>query len=273
MAGGTRFDDAALNATYQRYLATATIREVDVDAVEADLEPWFTHALFADPVTRLGAYRGIDRLGALTLAAEVCDWRRFATAGGFMSFCGLVPSEYSSGDRTRRGHLTRAGNVHVRTQLVESAWAYNHPARITKAIERATTAFPPRPWRAPGRRSNGCVGASASSTNARTSARSSTPPSPPTLSVSWGQECLNRSPTRGVVFRGGPAPALPPRPAHPPPPNDPPPFWATRPPPREQTQGGHFLLDPPPGFPQTVEASTMRSGDARDTKEVRPRVP
>ncbi len=132
----TRFDDPALNATYQRYLATATVREVDVDAVEADLEPWFTHPLFADAVNRLGAYRGIDRLAGLTLASEVCDWRRFSTAGGFMSFCGLVPSEYSSGDRTRRGHLTRAGNVHVRTQLVESAWAYNHPARLTKEIAR-----------------------------------------------------------------------------------------------------------------------------------------
>lgn len=90
----------------------------------------------ADAVTRLGAYRGIDRLAALTLASEVCEWRRFSSAGGFMSFCGLVPSEYSSGDRTRRGHLTRAGNLHVRTQLVESAWAYNHPARLTKDIAR-----------------------------------------------------------------------------------------------------------------------------------------
>lgn len=132
----TRFDDPALDATYQRYLSVATVREVDVDAVEADLQPWFTHPLFVDAVTRLGAYRGIDRLAGLTLAAEVCDWRRFSTAAGFMSFCGLVPSEYSSGDRTRRGHLTRAGNVHVRTQLVESAWAYNHPARLTKDISR-----------------------------------------------------------------------------------------------------------------------------------------
>ncbi|MDQ3575788.1 MAG: IS110 family transposase [Actinomycetota bacterium] len=138
----TRFDDPALNATYQRYLAVATVREVDVDSVEADLEPWFTHRLFADAVSRLGAYRGIDRLAGLTLASEVCDWRRFSSAGGFMSFCGLVPSEYSSGDRTRRGHLTRAGNVHVRTQLVESAWAYNHPARLTKDIARRHDGVP-----------------------------------------------------------------------------------------------------------------------------------
>lgn len=147
-----RFGDPALQATYDRYLAVALIREGDVSAVEADLEPWFTHSLFADAVLRLGAYRGIDKLAGLTLAAEVCDWRRFSGAGGFMSFCGLVPSEYSSGDRTRRGHLTRAGNVHVRTQLVESAWAYQHPARLTKGIERRQTNVPPetvaRAWAA-----------------------------------------------------------------------------------------------------------------------------
>lgn len=147
-----RFADPALQTTYDRYLAVALIREADVTAVEADLEPWYSHPLFADPVLRLGAYRGIDRLAALTLASEVCDWRRFSGAGGFMSFCGLVPSEYSSGDRTRRGHLTRAGNVHVRTQLVESAWAYQHPARLTKDIERRHDGVPPdtvaRAWTA-----------------------------------------------------------------------------------------------------------------------------
>jgi transposase len=77
-------------------------------------------------VARLSAYRGVTRLGALHLAAEVGDWRRFARASAFMGFCGLVPSEYSSGQLTRRGHITKAGNVHLRTQLVESAWAYQH---------------------------------------------------------------------------------------------------------------------------------------------------
>lgn len=132
----THFADPALESTYQRYLAVATVREADVDAVDGDLEAWFDHALFADAVSRLAAYRGIDRLGALTLASEVCDWRRFAGAGAFMCFCGLVPSEYSSGDRIRRGHLTRAGNVHVRTQLVESAWAYRYPARLTNQLAK-----------------------------------------------------------------------------------------------------------------------------------------
>ncbi len=119
-----RFEDPALTATFGHYQATLTAREAAVDAIDADLKLWFTRAPFADSVARLAAYRGITELGALTLASEVCDWRRFPTASMFMGFCGLVPSEHSSGQRTQRGGITHAGNTHLRTQLVESAWAY-----------------------------------------------------------------------------------------------------------------------------------------------------
>jgi transposase len=118
------FDDAALTATFGHYQATLTARQAAVSAIDADLAQWFTRAPFADPVARLAAYRGITELGALTLASEVCDWRRFPMASTFMGFCGLVPSEHSSGQRTSRGGITHAGNTHLRTQLVESAWAY-----------------------------------------------------------------------------------------------------------------------------------------------------
>ena len=75
---------------------------------------WFDKEPFADPVRRLAAYRGVTTMGALCLQAEVCDWRRFGRAASFMGFVGLVPSEYSSGGSTHRGHITKAGNVHLR---------------------------------------------------------------------------------------------------------------------------------------------------------------
>jgi hypothetical protein len=59
------------------------------------------------PPARLGCYRGIAELGGLTLAAEVVDWRRFPAARAFMGYTGLVPAEYSSGERTRRGTSPR----------------------------------------------------------------------------------------------------------------------------------------------------------------------
>ena len=121
-----RFDDPALAATYAHYRAVLDARDAALEAIEADLAGWYDRAPFADAVHRLSAYRGVTRLGALTLASEVCDWRRFARAAAFGGFCGLVPSEYSSGGSTRRGHITKTGNAHLRAQLVESAWAYQH---------------------------------------------------------------------------------------------------------------------------------------------------
>jgi transposase len=119
-----RFDERALTETFNHYRATLSAREVAVTAIEADLLPWAERAPFAELVARFAAYRGVTPLGGLTLASEVCDWRRFPTAGMFMGFTGLTPSERSSGERQNRGGITHAGNIHLRTQLVESAWAY-----------------------------------------------------------------------------------------------------------------------------------------------------
>jgi transposase len=119
-----RFDDAAMAATFAHYRAVVDARERELIAADADLAGWYDRDPFADAVRRLCAYRGVAQLGALTLASEVCDWRRFGRASAFMGFTGLIPSEYSSGAKTSRGHITKAGNLHLRTQLIESAWAY-----------------------------------------------------------------------------------------------------------------------------------------------------
>jgi transposase len=121
-----RFHQPALAATYAHYRAVLAGRDAQLEAIEADLAVWYDLPPFADAVHRLSAYRGITRLGALTLASEVCDWRRFPRAAAFTGFCGLVPSAYSSGTSTWRGHITKCGNAHLRGQLVESAWAYQH---------------------------------------------------------------------------------------------------------------------------------------------------
>lgn len=96
-------------------------------------EAWMASRQFEDPAVAR----------AYSLAAEVCDWRRFASAGVFMGFCGLTPSEYSSGERTRRGRITHAGNVHVRTQLVELAWTYRYGPHLTVAMKRRQEGLPP----------------------------------------------------------------------------------------------------------------------------------
>jgi transposase len=141
---GQQFDEPALAATYAHYRAVLAARDAHLDAIEADLAGWYDRPPFAEQVARLAAYRGVTRLGGLTLAAEVADWRRFARASSFMGFCGLVPSEYSSGAQTRRGHLTKAGNVHLRTQLVESAWAYQHRPGVGAQLARRQQGLDPQ---------------------------------------------------------------------------------------------------------------------------------
>jgi transposase len=147
-----RFDQPAMTQTFHHYLAVVEVRNTQLDAVEADLVGWCARPPFAWQVARLAAYRGVTRLGALTLAAEVADWRRFAHASQFMGFCGLVPSEYSSGNRVHRGRLTKAGNAHLRAQLVESAWSYQHRPSVGREIARRQQGLDPaviaRAWAA-----------------------------------------------------------------------------------------------------------------------------
>ena len=84
----------------------------------------------------LVALRGIDKLAAITLLAELGDISRFDNPRQLMAFLGLVPSEHSSGKRRRQGAITRTGNGHARRMLVESAWSYRFPARQTMHLKR-----------------------------------------------------------------------------------------------------------------------------------------
>jgi transposase len=147
-----RFDDRALTQTYGHYRAIVADLDAHLAAVEADLKCYLETGPFAESVGRLAAYRGVAELGALALAAEVFDWRRFPRATSLMGFCGLVPSEYSSGEVRRRGHITKAGNTHLRAQLVEAAWSYQYRPHVGTTIERrqrrCSSETVSRAWRA-----------------------------------------------------------------------------------------------------------------------------
>jgi len=146
------FDHPAATATFDRYKATVECREAELCAIEADMATYLDAEPFADAVARLSAYRGVDRLGALVLQAEVCDWGRFSGRDEAGAFCGLVPSEYSSGKSVTRGGLTHAGNAHLRRQLVEPAWAYRSGPSLGVSLRRRQAGVPPdtaaRAWAA-----------------------------------------------------------------------------------------------------------------------------
>jgi hypothetical protein len=84
----------------------------------------------APVVKAIQAMRGVSFISAVTVAAETGDLRRFDNPRQFMSYLGLVPSEHSSGARTHRGGITKAGNKSARRMLIEGAWTYRTAARI-----------------------------------------------------------------------------------------------------------------------------------------------
>ena len=149
---GQCFGEPALGAALAHYRAALETRRAELDAIEAELAPWAGREPLAATVARLGCYRGIAELHGLALAAEVVDWRRFGSARAFMGFTGLVPGEYSSGGKTRRGSITKAGSEPVRTALAEAAWACRFKPAIGVTLRRRQLAAEPgtlaRSWKA-----------------------------------------------------------------------------------------------------------------------------
>jgi transposase len=119
-----------------------------VAEIRAVLPDWSLHHL----VTALQAMRGLDLIGAVTIVAELGDLTRFANPRELMAYLGLVPSERSTGDTVKRGPITKAGNRRARRILVEAAWCYRWPARISKdkltKVEAAPRAVQEVAWKA-----------------------------------------------------------------------------------------------------------------------------
>jgi transposase len=93
-------------------------------------------------VEALQALRGVQWLVALTVVAELGDLTRFDNPRQLAAFVGLTPSEYSSGGSRRQGGITKTGNSRARRVLIEGAWAYRYPAKISAHIQRRIDKLP-----------------------------------------------------------------------------------------------------------------------------------
>ena len=116
-------------------------RLVELDAQLTDIaqtEP------YREPVGWLRCFRGIDTLTAILILAELHDFRRSHAPRALMAYLGLVPGEDSTGEKYRRGRITRAGNALVRRLLVETAWHYRRRPGIGIALTRRRTGQPTR---------------------------------------------------------------------------------------------------------------------------------
>jgi transposase len=87
-------------------------------------------------IEALQALRGVAHVSAVTVVAELGELSRFARATQLMGYGGIVASENSSGERTRRGNITKTGNAHLRRVVVEAAWAYRHRPDVGATLRK-----------------------------------------------------------------------------------------------------------------------------------------
>jgi transposase len=117
----------------------ARLTELDARLTEiAQTDP------YREPVAWLRCFRGIDTLTAILIVAELHDFRRFQSPRALMAYLGLVPGEDSTGEKHRRGRITRTGNTLVRRLLVETAWHYQHRPTVGVALTRRRKGQPGR---------------------------------------------------------------------------------------------------------------------------------
>jgi transposase len=125
----------AQQMVFQEYVRAVSAHQARLQRLEAELrEPVQAWRLY--PVVQaLQALRGVQFTVAVTLMAELGDLTRFDNPRQLMSYLGLTPSEYSSGERRRQGTITKAGNTFARRALVEGAWSYRYPAKVSRHLQ------------------------------------------------------------------------------------------------------------------------------------------
>jgi transposase len=125
----------AQQIVFQEYVRAVTEHTERLQRLEQELrdhvKAWRLHPV----VEALQALRGVQFTVAVTMVAEIGDLTRFDHPRELMKFLGLMPSAYSSGEQRRQGSITKAGNTHARRALVEGAWAYRYPVKVSRHLQ------------------------------------------------------------------------------------------------------------------------------------------
>jgi transposase len=136
------FAQPAHQIVLEESIEAVRLSEQRRDRVEGHLRAQIPSWSLFPLVQNLCALRGLDMIAGAGLAATIGDPSRFATAPDFMAYLGMVPSEHSSGPKRRIGAITKAGDVHARTLLIEAAHSYRFPARIARRKLATVDAVP-----------------------------------------------------------------------------------------------------------------------------------
>ena len=134
--GSIQLPDALAQAVLGEYLACHEVLLARRDRLDALIDEQARDPQWAALVGRLRCMRGIDTLTAVGLVAEIGDFHAFAKPKQLASFLGLVPGEFSTGDKRRQGSITKAGSSHARRLLIEAAWHYRRQPAISLTLRR-----------------------------------------------------------------------------------------------------------------------------------------
>jgi transposase len=132
----------AQQIVFQEYVRAVTEHTERLQRLEQELHEQVNTWRLQPVVEALQSLRGVQCTVAVTLVAELGDLTRFDNPRQLMSYLGLIPSEYASGDRRRQGGITKAGNTHARRVLSEGAWAYRYPAKVSRHLQLRLETLP-----------------------------------------------------------------------------------------------------------------------------------
>ena len=136
------FNHPAHHIVVAEYIQAIEDAAVRLDRLTGQVAEAMASWSMAPVVEAYQAMRGVALITAVTFAVEIGDVRRFESAPQLMAYLGLVPSESSTGERVRRGGITKAGNARARRVLVEGAWTYRFPARVSPSIAARLDGLP-----------------------------------------------------------------------------------------------------------------------------------
>jgi transposase len=125
----------AQQIVFQEYVRAVTEHSERLGRLEQELQDCVQTWRLRPVVDALQALRGVQFTVAVTIVAELGDLTRFDKPSQLMSYLGLTPSEYSTGDHRHQGAITKTGNAHARRALIEGAWAYRYPAKVSRHLQ------------------------------------------------------------------------------------------------------------------------------------------
>jgi transposase len=142
---GVRFEEGPTEVVRVDLLTQVQHQTVRIEQLDQAIEKAIQHIpdSMREVIDGLQSLRGVAKLTAVTIVAELGQVSRFPKARQLMSYAGLVPREYSSGGKVWHGAITKSGNGHLRRVVVEAAWSYRYPPNLYRNLKKRQEGLSP----------------------------------------------------------------------------------------------------------------------------------